>query len=72
MLSEVHVFSGFKFMQHTKLQIGHLCPDEILELDLDTIEHARNNLPSTDSFAMPYTEEALKQYEKAEAEKIAA
>ena len=50
-------------MQHTKLQVGHLCPDEVLDLELDK-QDAGGVYPSTDSFAMPETIEA---YEKAEA-----
>ena len=36
-VSELHVYSGPKFITHTKLHIGHLCPDEILDLELDNV-----------------------------------
>lgn len=35
-VSELHTFSGPKLQDYRKLQIGHLCPDEVLELELDT------------------------------------
>ena len=35
LVSELHIYSGINFSNHTKLQIGHLCPDEILDLELD-------------------------------------
>lgn len=35
LVSELHVYSGNKFSDHIKLQIGNLCPDEILDLELD-------------------------------------
>ena len=38
-VSDLHVYSGFKFMTHNKLQIGHICPDEILDLELDNTAH---------------------------------
>ena len=59
LVSEIHVYSGFKFMHHTKLQIGHLCPDEVLDLELDKMDYG-GNAPSTDSFAIPYSEETLR------------
>lgn len=31
------MFSGNKFTDHIKLQIGNLCPDEILDLELDNL-----------------------------------
>ena len=37
-VSEIHVFSGIKYVNHTKLQIGHICPDEILDLELDSYQ----------------------------------
>ena len=37
LVSELHVYSGVNFSSHIKLQIGHLCPDEILDLELDYI-----------------------------------
>ena len=33
--STVHILTGHKFVDHSYFQIGHLCPDEILELALD-------------------------------------
>ena len=68
LVSEIHVYTGFKFMHHTKLQVGHLCPDEILDLELDKIDRG-GVPPSTDSFAMPFS---VSQYEKAEVERIDA
>ena len=35
-VSELHCFTGPKFSNHAKLQIGHICPDEVLDLELDT------------------------------------
>ena len=54
LVSEIHVYSGFKFHHHTKLQIGHLCPDELLDLELDKLDYP-GTTPSADSFAIPYT-----------------
>ena len=42
LISELHVFTGHKLAKHTKLQIGHLCPDEILDLELDNFNHFTN------------------------------
>ena len=36
-VSELHCYTGPKFTSHTRLQIGHLCPAEVLDLELDTI-----------------------------------
>ena len=36
LISELHVYSGLNWNQHTLIQIGHLCPDEILDLELDS------------------------------------
>ena len=33
--STVHIFSGYQYTFHSYLQVGELCPDEILELSLD-------------------------------------
>lgn len=32
------MYTGLKFSQHTLIQIGHLCPDEILALELDNLQ----------------------------------
>ena len=37
-ISELHVYTDInQLAKHTKLQIGHLCPDEILDLELDNM-----------------------------------
>ena len=42
LISELHVFTGHKLAKHTKLQIGHLCPDEILDLELGNFGDVTN------------------------------
>ena len=32
----MHFYSGLNWNQHTLIQIGHLCPDEVLDLELDS------------------------------------
>ena len=32
------MYTGPKFSQHTLIQVGHLCPDEILALELDNLQ----------------------------------
>ena len=35
LISNVHIYTGYKYADHSILQVGNLCPDEILELALD-------------------------------------
>ena len=49
MVSELHVYSGKDFGQHVRLQIGHLCPDEILDLELDLTEKEDSAMSFQDS-----------------------
>ena len=35
LISHVHIFTGFKYCDHSLLQVGDLCPDEILELSIN-------------------------------------
>ena len=35
LVSNVHIFSGYKYSDRSVLQVGDLCPDEILELAVD-------------------------------------
>ena len=42
-VSNVHIFTGYKYSDHSILQVGDFCPDEILELALD------EKLPSIDN-----------------------
>ena len=44
LISELHFYSGLNWNQHTLIQIGHLCPDEILDLELDSpYDHQTQN-----------------------------
>ena len=41
MFSEMHIFSGIKFDCHEVHEIGMLCPDEILDIELDLNQNLR-------------------------------
>lgn len=46
LVSDLHVYSGTKYTTYNKFQIGHICPDEILDLELDNVQEDIQNMYS--------------------------
>ena len=51
LVSNVHIFTGYKYTDHSVLQVGELCPDEILELAVDEKQPSTEDLGTKGSSA---------------------
>ena len=43
LFSEVHIFSSARYAKHEAVQIGDICPDEILDIEMDVVKPASIN-----------------------------
>ena len=46
LVSDIHIYSGTKYTTYNKIQIGHICPDEVLDLELDNFQEDSHNMYS--------------------------